>query len=258
MLSLDFAKGVISFSDDVSKIFGFVMRRVFYTMFIFLVPTTVFALIHILGVTNRDSESCWNYVNELSVNEVKEIVDDKHEALNDETSKLVESLNEQYKRNRISEMLSDRKIVGKDSSGSDDSDAISPNQVVTEKMKIRLTSFSDYSVGAGYSKSSKKISKNSKGWYVYTDKGKKYLVLAAATKELAKSSSWRSYNPKILFSYYDTIRIQIEGKVYDAIILDSCGACMKYSKSKGVKLDLWTTSESQNFGDWQYMVPYGS
>ena len=262
MMSIDFVKGLINFNDDISKIFILVLRRIMYTMFIFLIPSTVFSLLYLVGATNRDSEKCWNYVNEISVSEVRKIVENREEALRIETNNMIGSLNEKYVKNMISDKLSNRKIISKngkkDNSDqkNENSDALSSDQTVNEKTKIRLTSFSDYKVGTGFTKESKKISKNNKGWYVYSDKGKKYLVLAAATKELKRISGWGGYDPKVLFGYYDTLRIQVEGKVYDAIILDSCGACMKYSKSSGIKLDLWTSSESQNFGDWQYIVPY--
>ena len=63
---------------------------------------------------------------------------------------------------------------------------------------------------------------NSKGWYTY--KGK--LVVATATRYLFKSgfpqvSGIRYYN------YYDTLTIVINGTSYSAIVLDSCGACMR-------------------------------
>ena len=253
MFSIDFTRGVISTSDSGGKILGFVLRRIIYTMAVFLIPTMIFALFNILGMTSSDSESCWNYVNETSVSEIKQIIDDKQEAQEKENADIQQKLNKRLKKSSISEMVNKKTIVDNDSSSGD---ALSSNQSINGEEKIRLTSFSDSKLGTGISKSSGRVSKNKKGWYMFSENNKKYLVVAASTKELHRSSGWSSYTPKILFSYYDTMQLRIEGKNYNAIVLDSCGACMKYDKNKGIKLDLWTTSESQNFGDWQYIVSY--
>ena len=254
MFSIDFTRGVISTSDSGGKILGFVLRRIIYTMAVFLIPTMIFALFNILGMTSSDSESCWNYVNETSVSEIKQIIDDKQEAQEKENADIQQKLNKRLKKSSISEMVAKKTIVDNDSSSGD---ALSSNQSINGEEKIRLTSFSDSQLGTGISKSSGRVSKNKKGWYMFSENNKKYLVIGAPTKELYKSSSvWSSYNPKILFSYYDTMQLRIKGKNYNAIVLDSCGECMKVDKNEGIRLDLWTTSESQNFGDWQYIVSY--
>ena len=63
---------------------------------------------------------------------------------------------------------------------------------------------------------------NSKGWYTY--KGK--LVVATATPYLLKYG-WKKVDGIVYHKYYDEIKLVINGKTYDAIVLDSCGACMK-------------------------------
>lgn len=63
---------------------------------------------------------------------------------------------------------------------------------------------------------------NDKGWYTY--KGK--LVVATATTYLLKQG-WKQVDGIVYHKYYDEIKLTINGTTYDAIVLDSCGACMK-------------------------------
>lgn len=84
MLSLDFAKGVINFGDSSGKVLNFVLRRVLYTLFIFLIPTVVFGLLNAIGATNNDSSSCWSYVDEVSVKEVRYILETQRNKLSSE------------------------------------------------------------------------------------------------------------------------------------------------------------------------------
>lgn len=73
----------------------------------------------------------------------------------------------------------------------------------------------------GSGKCEKDFQINENGWYTYQGK----LVLGTATKYLLKSGfpdTGQRY-----FKYYDTLTIEINGKDYEAIVLDSCGACMK-------------------------------
>ena len=63
---------------------------------------------------------------------------------------------------------------------------------------------------------------NENGWYTYQGK----LVLGVATRYLLKYGY--AEVPGIrYFKYYDTLTLNINGKDYEAIVLDSCGACMK-------------------------------
>lgn len=63
---------------------------------------------------------------------------------------------------------------------------------------------------------------NDKGWYTYQGK----LVIGAATSYLLKSG-YQERSGIRYFKYYDEITLNINGVDYPAIILDSCGACMK-------------------------------
>lgn len=60
-------------------------------------------------------------------------------------------------------------------------------------------------------------------------------------------------NLKIAFNFkdYEVLTLQIEGKTYDGIVLDVCGACAKSTDI--LKLDLWTINDSQSWGDYQYL-----
>ena len=91
----------------------------------------------------------------------------------------------------------------------------------------RLTSFwsgDGYNTGSctGTGLCEKHFQINDKGWYVY--KGK--LVLGAATKYLLKYG-YKERSDIRYFKYFDELTINIEGVDYPAIVLDSCGACMK-------------------------------
>ena len=74
-------------------------------------------------------------------------------------------------------------------------------------------------------KSVKDFQVNENGWFTY--KGK--LVVATASTRLL---SWKQYSnskqPK--YNLYDELILEIQGKQYDAIVLDVCGACMKARK----------------------------
>lgn len=67
------------------------------------------------------------------------------------------------------------------------------------------------------------------GKTVYTYQGK--IVVACATEELLNSGynvngGGTRQEGKYYFRYYDTLKINIDGTYYDAIVLDSCGASM--------------------------------
>ena len=74
---------------------------------------------------------------------------------------------------------------------------------------------------------------NDKGWYTY--KGK--LVIATATSYLLKYGYSKRNNVKY-YKYYDEVTLIIGDTYYDAIVLDSCGACMK----KNI-IDLFVSNE---------------
>lgn len=236
MLSLDFAKGVISFDDNNNKkVTDHVIRRIIYTIVIFLIPSTIYGVLNILGLSVQDSYSCWSYVNETDVDTVKELTEARDEALEAQIEKNQDKLDELTKKKMSALAESQTKKIP--SNNGTDSNTISGNG-----QTVRLTYYDGSNLGCGLTKNSANISKNSKGWYTYKDSkitnGQEYIVVATATKELKRTPSWGSYYPPLIFQYYDTMKLEINGTVYNAIVLDSCGACMKYD---GIKIDLWSS-----------------
>ena len=63
---------------------------------------------------------------------------------------------------------------------------------------------------------------NDKGWYTYNGK----LVIATATTYLA-NQGWQVGEGVSLHQYREEVILSINNVDYQAIILDSCGACMK-------------------------------
>ena len=78
---------------------------------------------------------------------------------------------------------------------------------------------------------------------VYTYKGK--IVVACATQELKKSGysvkGAQSQQVKHYFKYFDELKINIDGTLYDAICLDSCGAAMWKGE---YRIDIYVPSAS--------------
>lgn len=92
---------------------------------------------------------------------------------------------------------------------------------ITGGESYRLTYFTDACVGAGFC-GKRDFQVNDKGWYTY--KGK--IVVATATTYLLKQG-WSHVDGIVYHKYYDTLKFTLNGVTYDAIVLDSCGACMK-------------------------------
>lgn len=103
-------------------------------------------------------------------------------------------------------------------------------------------------VGAGINTS--KFGVNEKGWYTYKNK----LVLAGATNECLRSKqgacgNWNTPKEgKRYFNYYEEITVLIDGIEYEAMILDSCGACMYLDENR---IDLFV-SKKENAIDRGY------
>ena len=78
---------------------------------------------------------------------------------------------------------------------------------------------------------------------VYTYKGK--IVVACATQELKKSGysvkGAQSQQVKHYFKYFDELKINIDGTLYGAICLDSCGAAMWKGE---YRIDIYVPSAS--------------
>ncbi len=103
---------------------------------------------------------------------------------------------------------------------------VEEKKVYKPNTKYRLTSYypndelkSTPCTGAGFC--AWDLEADEHGWYTY--KGK--LVLAAATTYL--QNRFGTKEGKTYFKYYDEVNITIDGKVYPAIILDTCGACYR-------------------------------
>lgn len=111
-----------------------------------------------------------------------------------------------------------------------------PKKVVQKTQPIKNTSSSyktrmtSYYTGDGYGNNTitgtglkpSDFGVNSKGWYMY--KGK--LVIATATPYLLKYG-YSLGNGVHTYKYYEELVLNIDGVDYNAIVLDSCGNCMK-------------------------------
>lgn len=114
--------------------------------------------------------------------------------------------------------------------------------------KVRFT---NYHVGDGSSthRTGSKLTTydfeiNSQGWYTYDGK----VVVATATWECINSdvgackqynSVPRGYN---VYNYFDELEIVVNGKIYQAIVLDSCGG--SYWNEKYQRIDIFISDES--------------
>lgn len=118
--------------------------------------------------------------------------------------------------------------------------------VVKPTIGYRLTSYyKDDGTGVGNCTGSGKCIKdfaiNDKGWYTYQGK----LVLGGATKACLNTTRdsacmrFKEISGRHYFNYFEEITITIDNISYDAIILDSCGACMYVSENR---LDIFVSS----------------
>lgn len=240
MLSIDFVKGVISF-DDKPKVLNYVIKRIMYAVVIFLIPSTVSGIFSILGVNIKDSDDCWKYAGEVNVETVKSLSKLQQEALEKQTIEAQQELNSKaaQRANAISYSQSSMKLSSSNSS-------TGGSKSCSKKLPIRLTAFKGSSLRNSVKNSN--VGTINGNWKTYKYKGKKYIVIATAMKSTKKyKNSISAYN----FSDYDILTLQIEGKKYDAIVLDVCGACAKSTEI--LKIDLWTTNDKQTWKDKQYL-----
>ena len=98
----------------------------------------------------------------------------------------------------------------------------------------RMTSYypeeGELTTGSGLSPANFEI--NDKGWYTYQGK----LVVATATTYLA-NQGWQVGSGVHLRKYYNELTLNIDGVDYQAIVLDSCGNCMRTDR-----IDLYVSS----------------
>ncbi len=160
---------------------------------------------------------------------------------------------------------------------------------------VRLTTFDDAGLAkCGSSCVQEKIASgdiktDERGWYMYKYNGKWYHVVAGAINNpsLIEKYGHPSYTDIRYYNYFDTFKIYISDttssstmdsryKTYEVIMLDVCGACLKFStklqdihpgwstatinkwredakKGNSIKIDLWTTSNATNPADWAFI-----
>ncbi len=107
---------------------------------------------------------------------------------------------------------------------------------VVYEYETRLTSYyptrGDSVTGCGLRPYDFEINEN--GWYTYNGK----LVVATATDYLL-NYGWKLNEGVRIYTYYDILILNIDGVDYEAIVLDSCGACMTTGR-----IDLFVTNKN--------------
>lgn len=166
--------------------------------------------------------------------ELKEKKQD-NEILKKDNNKLEKEINNL--NNKIKEL--NKKINQLSYSNNNNNNKVNTNN--SKSKTYRLTSFwngDGYGTGGctGSGKCEKDFQKNNKGWYTYQGK----LVVATATPYLL-NYGWSKVNGIEYHKYYETLTININGIDYQAIVLDSCGACMK----KNI-IDLFVSGKSSS------------
>ena len=171
-------------------------------------------------------------------------------------------------------------------------DPIDPNG--SYKM-VRLTYFDDAELArCGYECVQGKLKSgdikiDEHGWYMYKYNGKWYYVVATAINDASLIAKYghASYTDIRYYNYYDTFKMYISDtsssstvdsryKTYDVIVLDVCGACLKYStklqdihppwststinqwrseasRANSIKIDLWVTSSATPPADFAFI-----
>ncbi len=116
--------------------------------------------------------------------------------------------------------------------------------------QIRLTNFIDYSVGwrgmSPYGYMKERFRLNEKGWWMYNDPdtGMEYLAVAAPTTYCLGTGcgqSWSEIDGITYYEYGDIIPLNIAGENYQAMVIDSCGACM--SATNPLKIDVYASRD---------------
>ena len=118
MLTLDFTKGVISFDFNDDKTLKIVINRTKYAVALLLVPITIFGVLKAVGLTVTDSESCWAYVDENSVADIKAKLSAKQKEIQQETERLITDIANRSKMS-LKDKESTRKIVASSNDTSD-------------------------------------------------------------------------------------------------------------------------------------------
>lgn len=125
--------------------------------------------------------------------------------------------------------------------------------------EVRVTTYTGEALHSGVPVSD--LTTDEKGFYFYEKDGKKYLVIATATNKCIDSKNVCGYTnatdkipnhtryPYITYyNFFDTMVLNIDGKVYDAMVLDSCGACQWEQSVRGdrthQRIDIFITKDA--------------
>ena len=125
--------------------------------------------------------------------------------------------------------------------------------------EVRVTTYTGEALHSGVPVSD--LTTDEKGFYFYEKDGKKYLVIATATNKCIDSKDVCGYTnatdkipnhtryPYITYyNFFDTMVLNIDGKVYDAMVLDSCGACQWEQSVRGdrthQRIDIFITKDA--------------
>ena len=107
---------------------------------------------------------------------------------------------------------------------------------VTYEYETRMTSYypTRSSAVTGCGLDFKYFDVNEKGWFTYDGR----LVIATATDYLL-NYGWKLADGVRTYKYYQELILEIDGVDYLAVVLDSCGLCMKTGR-----IDLFVVNES--------------
>lgn len=187
-------------------------------------------IVLIIGCFYKMAPECITFQITLSQEQedrIRQVVKEEIENYNktQEQTKMVEEVKETKKEEKKEEVTTT-------SRGS--STIRSTTQSTTKLTGYRITSYypgdncaSTAKTGSGKStKDFKTMKIGNKSVYTYNGK----IVVATATKELLNTGysvrGAQNKQDKHYFKYYDTLTLTIDGKQYEAIVLDSCGAAM--------------------------------
>ena len=169
MLVLDFTKGVISFDFSDDKTLKYVTKRIIYAVVLLLIPTSIFGVLKAVGLTVTDSESCWAYVDEASVEDIKEKIENSLEDMKQETQDLINEIASSSKMT-VQDKESTRKIVSNSNNSSNNSSNNTSNDSSSNgKITLDWNNLSKTSNIGSAGKLSKAINKtkNLKKWEPY-------------------------------------------------------------------------------------------
>ena len=150
MLALDFSKGVFSL-DNSSKALSYALRRILYTLAIFLIPTVVFGVMTAIGLNFEDSNSCWAYLGKASFAEVREAIktqndkfDEEEITTNETVKKILENYNALSEGRKIASTKSKKSSKKKAKIRLDLNNISKTSNVTAEQLKKAMNSSSSF------------------------------------------------------------------------------------------------------------------